>query len=587
MTNPKLYLHYLGLAAAMALGAVLRFWHLDLKPLWMDEIITAIFSFGQNYHDLPLNILFPLQRVSEIFTYQSGISCEQIAENLANQSTHPPLFFCAMYRWLGWMIPLGSHWVAKLRSLPAVFGVGTIGAIYFVNRTAFSPTSGIIAALIMAVSPFAVYLSQEARHYTMPMFLITLALLGLMQIQQDIFEQQRIRVWVVILWSIVNSIGFYVHYFFILAFIAEIITLLVLTYSGKTKLLKKGKTSLILVLSIIGVVISFFPWLPVMFSHFQSAETNWLPATMHIAPLYQTLIGWILMVISLPVENQPLLITATCGFLMLSFGIWLGWEVWKGLKLLWLDNKTHLATLTLLSFTIVVLMQFVGIAYLLDKDITVVPRYNFVYYPSFAALLAASISKIHKSKFITLVVGILSCIFVVSNLVLQKPFQPEQVAQKMNLEPSVPLMLVVGYDNYQDVALGLSFALALAKVRGNTNIGVLVSLNNFDSLAFLDKSLYSSAFWNRLNQIPTPVTDQMNLWIVSPGMRKRDYPQDVGLSGDSVCTIDIAQHYRIGVPYQLYRCNKIRQVTGAAITAPSASLNTRGMIKPPIVGEMG
>ncbi|TVP61752.1 MAG: hypothetical protein EA343_13405 [Nodularia sp. (in: Bacteria)] len=548
MPNRKLYLHYLGLAGAITLGAVLRFWHLGLKPLWMDEVITAIFSLGKNYHDLPLDILFPLQRVQEIFTFQPGVSCNQIANNLANQSTHPPLFFCGMYSWLGWMTPLGSEWVAKLRSLPAVFGVGAIAAIYGVNRIAFYPASGIIAALIMAVSPFAVYLSQEARHYTMPMFLITLALLGLIQIQQDIFGQQRLRLWVVILWSIVNSIGLYVHYFFILAFIAEIITLPILIYWAKAKILNKRQVYLTLILSTSSVVISFIPWILVMLSHSQSAETNWLPATMHIAPIYQTLINWILMVIALPVENQPLLITAICGFLMVAFALWLGWQVCKGLKRLWLDNTYNLATLTLLSFTIIVLIQFFGIAYLLGKDITIIPRYNFVYYPSFCALLAASITKIHKSKFIILLVGMLSCIFVVSNLVFQKPFQPEKTAQNMNLEPSLPLMLVVGYNNYQDVALGLSFALALQKLR------VPVSVNHSDSLAFLKKSLNSPAFWEKLDEMSTPATSQMNLWLVGPGMRRRDYPQQVALSGDGVCTIDTTQHYRIGIPYQLYRC---------------------------------
>ncbi|MDP5338418.1 MAG: hypothetical protein NWQ28_07550, partial [Nodularia sp. (in: cyanobacteria)] len=142
----------------------------------------------------------------------------------------------------------------------------------------------------------------------------------------------------------------------------------------------------------------------------------------------------------------------------------------------------------------------------------------------------------------------------VSNLVFQKPFQPEQVAQNMNLDPSVPIMLVVGYNNYQDVALGLSFALALEKVRSNTNTAVRVSFNNSDSIAFFQRYRNSPAFWNKLDEMRIPATSQMNLWIVSPGMRKQDYPQQVALSGDDVCTIDTTQHYRIGVPYQLYRC---------------------------------
>jgi uncharacterized membrane protein len=556
MTNIKRYLHYLGLAGAMALGAVLRFWHLDLKPLWMDEVITAIFSLGKNYHDLPLDVLLPLASVPEIFTYQSGVSCSQIAANLANQSTHPPLFFCGMYSWLGWLSPVGAEWVEKLRSLPALFGIGAIAAIYGVNRLAFSRASGIMAALIMAVSPFAVYLSQEARHYTMPLFFITLALLGLVQIQRDIFEQQHLRVWVWVLWAIINSIGIYVHYFFILAFIAEVTTILALIYWYNPKL-NKSLVGLALILSTSGVIISFVPWIIVFISHFQSSETNWLPATIHIAPIYQTLISWVLMLIALPVENQPLVITMICGLLMVGFAMWVGWHGCKKIKILWLNNQTHLATFTLLSFTIIILIQFFTIAYLLGKDITVVPRYNFVYYPSFCALLAASFSNSKNSKFIILLVGILSCVFVVSNLVFQKPFQPEQVAQNMNLEPSVPLMLVVGYSNYQDVALGLSFALALEKLRSHTNTEVPVSFYNSDSLAILNQRPDLSLFWQKLAEMPTPETPQLNLWIVAPGLRKRDYPPQVAISGEGTCNIDTAQHYRIGVPYQLYRCNKI------------------------------
>ncbi|BAZ51079.1 hypothetical protein NIES4103_37020 [Nostoc sp. NIES-4103] len=570
MTNKRLTLHYLGLAGAMALGVVLRFWHLDLKPLWMDEVITAIFSLGKSYHDLPLNLVFPLDRIQEIFTFKSGVSCNQIAENIATQSTHPPLFFCGMYGWLGLMSPLGAEWVMKLRSLPALFGVGAIAAIYSLNRLAFSRVSGIIAAFLMAVSPFAVYLSQEARHYTMPMLLITLALLGLMQIQRDIFERSRLRVWVWVLWAIINSIGLYVHYFFALAFIAEIATLLVLIYWGKTKILNKGQIWLALIISTSGVVISFIPWLLVIFSHFQRSETNWLPPASHIAPFYQTLLSWVLMVIALPVENQPWTIAVICGFFMLIFAVWAGYQIFKGLKFLWLQHPTNIATLTLLSFTIFVLLQFFAIAYFLNKDITVVPRYSFVYYPSFCALLAASIRNSHQLSFKFILIGFISSIFVVSNLVFQKPFQPEQVARNMNLEPSVPLMLVASYSSYQDVALGLSFALALEQLRSqppkenlkiNNTTDKYTSFNlaiNLDNFAVLQRSPDLSTFWKQFSELSPPTTSQLNLWIVAPGLRKRDYPPQVALAGQITCTIDPQHHYRIGVPYQLYRCTNAK-----------------------------
>lgn len=555
----RLSLHYLGLAGAIALGAILRFWHLDLKPLWMDEVITAIFSLGKSYNDLPLDVVFPNVSLPEIFTIKPGVSCTQITQTLATQSTHPPLFFCWMYSWLGRISPLGREWVGKLRSLPALFGVGAIVAVYCVNRIAFSRSAGRGAAAVMAVSPFALYLSQEARHYTLPMLIITLALLGLLQIQRDM-ERQVIRFWVWLGWAIINSIGFYVHYFCILAFIAQIATLLLLIYWRRANILNPRKIWLALILSTSGVVISFLPWLLIVRNHFSRSETNWLPSPQHIAPLYQTLIGWVLMVIALPVEHQPLSLTVISGLLMVLFAMWLGRQVFFGLMSLWSNPSTHLATLTLLSFSVCVLLEFFAIVFLLSKDITAVPRYNFVYYPSFCALIAASLSQrdqheklirknnfsiLHSSLFICLVVGIVSCVFVVSNLAFQKPFEPERVAQKMNQEPSIPLMIVVGYRDYQDVALGLSFALALEPLRGSTDF------------AFLKQSPDFADLWQKLAQLPTPATSKLNLWVVGPGRKRRDYPQQVALSGQTTCTIDTEQHYRIGVPYQLYRCGNV------------------------------
>jgi uncharacterized membrane protein len=69
MNNSKnLSLHYLALAGIIALGAILRFWNLDLKPLWLDEVITALLSLGRSYEDVPLDVVFPLSTLQQLFT---------------------------------------------------------------------------------------------------------------------------------------------------------------------------------------------------------------------------------------------------------------------------------------------------------------------------------------------------------------------------------------------------------------------------------------------------------------------------------------------------------------------------------------
>jgi len=560
MANRK-FLNYLALVGAIAVGTILRFWHLGLKPLWLDEVITALFSLGHNYNDVPLEAVFSLERLDHIFSFNPAVSCSQIAHNLATQSTHPPLFFCLMHKWLGTpVVGVLAHGLVWMRSLPALLGVSAIAAVYYLNRVAFSPAAGLIGAAMIAVSPFAVYLSQEARHYTLPMLLITLALLGLIQIQRDLFQRRQLRFSVWLSWAIVNSIGFYVHYFFILAFIAQVFTLVGLMYWQRQILPRKSW--LAANLAVIGVIASFIPWLPMLLGHFKSSETNWLPQPQHLTPLYQTLASWVLMIVALPAENQPLWIALPSGLLMVLFTAWVAWHTFKGLRLLWHTPESQLSTMTLGSFTLCVLLEFFVITYLLDKDITFVPRYHFVYYPSLVALIAASLvksnpplpllkkggkPKARKQNFYLLffTVSFLSCVLVVSNLVFQKPYNPQLVAQNINQEPAVPLMVVVGYQDYQDVALGLSFALALENVRSKSTA----------KFAFFKRSLGYEYIWAKLLQLPPLKESQLNLWVVAPELKKRDYPPQLK-SSQNTCTLDPTQHYRIGIPYQLYRCRR-------------------------------
>ncbi|HEY9665775.1 MAG TPA: glycosyltransferase family 39 protein [Coleofasciculaceae cyanobacterium] len=622
--------HYWVLAGIIALGAALRFWNLDLKPLWLDEVLTALLSLGHRYKDVPLDVVFSPSTLQELFTLQPNLSCSDIAQALATESTHPPLFFCLMHQWLNWVEPLQEPLSWKLRALPALFGVGAIASLYFLNRIAFSPTAGLMGAAFMAVSPFAVYLSQEARHYTLPMVLIILALLGLVQIQQTLYTRQQLPrpiIWV--LWGIVNSIGCYVHYFFILAFIAQLLTLTGLMYWHRRVVPKGSWVAVTLV--VIGVAISYLPWLPVLLGSVGRSETGWLPKPENLAPLFQTLVGWLSMVIALPIEEQPIWIQIPSVLLTVVFGVWVAQQSIRGLKRLWKQQETHIATFTLLCFTVCVLLQFVAIIYLLGKDITVAPRYNFVYYPAVCALLGASFASTglkavphpaltlgkqdvaqhnalaakplssvfhqitssitavlirvrHRStpprygegsktpvppslvgkearglglgvpyssenRYIFLCLSLLSCIFVVSNLAFLKSFHPQRVAQNIYLEPAVPIMLVMGYHNFQDVALGLSFALAVDEFKSD----------GFDSttpplFAFLHPNPSYQSVWQKLSQLPVSPMSRLNLWVVAPGLRRREYPQQLTMLNQSHCTIDPSEHYRIGIPYQLYRC---------------------------------
>ncbi|MGV0025970.1 glycosyltransferase family 39 protein [Phormidesmis priestleyi] len=572
----KTFLHALILLAAILTGAILRFWNLDAKPLWMDEVITALFSFGQSYYDVPLEKVVSLGAIEQVFTFRADSTCADIAQTISVQSVHPPLFFCWLHNWLSLLQPIDHSWVWKVRSLPALSGVFLIPALYYLNRVAFSVPAGLAAAFVVAVSPFAVYLSQEARHYTIPMLLVTVSLVGLVRIGQDLrSHQQKLGVWLG--WVAINSVGFYVHYFFILATIAQILTLILLlklTHSRRSAFL-------LLILAVGGIGLTYLPWLPTFVSHFSRPETDWLQSTQPvwlqaIAPLYQLAAGWLLMTIALPVENQPLWVVIPSALLMLSFGGWLVWRVLRGMRRLWNALNTHWETLTLTAFVTSVLIEFLVIVYGLGKDITQVPRYNFIYYPAICALLAASLvakrtdeyknptsrpqsfssllakrnevlahpSSRSGTKFsllLLLLVGLISCGFVVNDRVFLKPYHPQRVASNMLTSDSS--LVVMAYEDFQEIALGLSFALALERLPHSDRT----------DFAFLGRSTQGyDPFWRKLTTLNTGATSPQNVWLIAPGLRKSDFPTQFAI-GSTFCQIDDRYH-RVGVPYQGYGC---------------------------------
>ncbi|NJK53258.1 MAG: hypothetical protein HC936_11420 [Leptolyngbyaceae cyanobacterium SU_3_3] len=208
-----------------------------------------------------------------------------------------------------------------------------------------------------------------------------------------------------------------------------------------------------------------------------------------------------------------------------------------------------------------VLLEFLAIVYVLGKDITQVPRYNFIYYPAMCALLGAVLTTdgetaatggqfvgtratfLHQSSrsslLALLMVGLLSCGFVVNDRVFLKPYQPQQVAENMGRDGLS--LVVMSYEDYQDIALGLSFALAL-------------SPSEQTRFAFVSRSQGYETLWQKLAMLQLGATPPIQtLWTIAPGLRKKDFPAQLVI-GQATCKLDTTRHYRIGIPYQGYQC---------------------------------
>jgi 4-amino-4-deoxy-L-arabinose transferase-like glycosyltransferase len=128
-------LAYVGLVAALACGAVCRFWHLTSQSIFLDEAFT--FDAARR----PLH---------------------ELLVQIAYHDAHPPLFYLMTH------FLLGANAVADpldLRVLTASFGLLTILATWGIGRRLYGDGAAVFAALFVATAPSLVELDRLYRMY--------------------------------------------------------------------------------------------------------------------------------------------------------------------------------------------------------------------------------------------------------------------------------------------------------------------------------------------------------------------------------------------------------------------------------------
>ena len=170
--------HFWLLILWIVIGAGFRFVHLGTLPPWTDESATLVFSLGNSFYNVPLNQFIDLATLVAPLQVNESAGIKDVINLVLTQSTHPPLYFVLTHLWLK-LFPsvdgLVSIWAA--RSLSALLGVVAIPAIFFFAKLAFnSLIVAQIAAAMMAISPFGIFLALQARHYTFIILLIIASL---------------------------------------------------------------------------------------------------------------------------------------------------------------------------------------------------------------------------------------------------------------------------------------------------------------------------------------------------------------------------------------------------------------------------
>jgi hypothetical protein len=195
-----------GLAGALLLGAVAaaalgwRRLHagraITARPWHLAVLATAALALGLRLHTLTTQSFW----FDEVLT---AIGAQSFAWVLYSAQIfgHPPLQYL-----IGWAAAGAAPTEASLRAPFVAAGVGSVLVMALLGRRLMGPTTGLLAAALLAVSPFHVELSQLARPYAFLILAVALSWLALFRA----LERDRVADWLA--FSAAATVAFYTHY---------------------------------------------------------------------------------------------------------------------------------------------------------------------------------------------------------------------------------------------------------------------------------------------------------------------------------------------------------------------------------------
>ena len=573
--NPKQrhWLHFGLLVLWIALGTILRLSRLASLPPWTDECATMVFSLGNSFQAVPLNqwissdvLLYPLHPVAD-----ADIS--SVVNYLSQESTHPPIYFVLTHWWIKVFRTDGglvSLWGA--RSLSALLGITAIPSLFGLGYLAFgSRLVGQIAAAMMAVSPYGIFLAQDARHYTLAILWVIASLSCLVVAIQSIHREEPLSVGMGLVWVGVNSLGIATHYFFSLTLWAEGVVLLTQAWHQG----RKDPQSLVrshwrrIYAVALGTLVGSLVWLPALSSIYGSEPTAWIAdgdlTGEWLAPIGRLFIWGLSMIVLLPTATTilPIWIVVISGIVTVVFVVSLiprlgnGWKLQQHFR----DRRLALQILSVYLGSAIALV--LGITYGLGMDLTLGARFQFVYFPAvillFAGILAGvwqqvtfdSASRLKYGKAIVVMIwlmGLMGGFTAIGNLGYLQNHRPDLLAPVIQEASQSPVFIATTHKHHGQTGrlMGLAWEFKRLSDRNNSETDRTTSAQFFLADRDPQTQTYTDAIarlQNTLTELPRP----FDLWLV-------DFRTTVDLEAQH-CFRDRSYGSWAGeYKYKLYRC---------------------------------
>jgi Dolichyl-phosphate-mannose-protein mannosyltransferase len=432
-------------ALALVLAIALRLLGAWLRPVWVDEAATAIFSAGNSSWSTPMNTLVPVQ---DFVTALRLAAPEQLVTGLSHlriEDNHPPLHFAVAF--LLAQLLQGQPPMAVLDPLTARLPAVLMGslAVPLLAKAVLTATGNTQAArfagLLMALSPLAVALGLEARHYALATTLVCGALWALAASWQRWLAGRALGGRLIGAWLGVNGLGMLSHHLFVLCIAAQLLSLIVLV--------RRNAGRWIWPVQLIGVpalsLLLGLAWVGRYGGGGATDQTAWLNLD-RSAPGQ-----WLAM----PLQ---MLVTALTGLLAPGTTVIDLWQ-WPLVVAAGLATAVGLAALgrlvlsagdpepLLLVFTLSSAAMLIAASVLSGKDFSRALRYGFVILPGLLSLLAVAAAQANAKGRGRIVRVLLCCsllcsLGVAAGVALPASYNPELLHREVKQRSANPIVLV-------------------------------------------------------------------------------------------------------------------------------------------------
>ncbi|HAZ49136.1 MAG TPA: hypothetical protein DDW76_14220 [Cyanobacteria bacterium UBA11369] len=317
------------LVVMLVIGIFFRFYNLDRKVYWHDEIYTSLRISGYTKQELTQEIFNgSVIGIEDLQKFQRPNREKNLIDTINSlaieEPQHPPLYY-AIARW--W-VEIFGYSVKTMRILPALISLLAFPCVYWLCWELFrTPLVGWVAIALIAISPFHVLYAQEARQFSLwavTILLSSAALLRAMRLKTK--PSWRI-------YGVTLALGFYTFPLTGMVAIAHGIYLWVI--EG----FRLSKTVASYLLASLAGLIAFLPWIVFIINNFTVVKisTEWNQKDIAKSLLLQWF-GWQTSQIFIDLGDMPKQMMNLAMIIILTIiGYSIYFLVWRNTQKIWLS----------------------------------------------------------------------------------------------------------------------------------------------------------------------------------------------------------------------------------------------------------